>query len=188
MSIRIEGHEIVFRPRHGRADEIRRALLSAFLCPKCHDILKAYYLTDKALDVADCMPTKSYGDSPFEVVSVLGGQALLSTTHGAYSGCKLEVFWTPSIAYNLKEWLQRHYPGMVCQAPVVGAAQIREGCVSGLVAIRDLMNDSNYMLAFDAEAWVTPWRYGEESYEEFEARTQELEKQKLNQLGVFFDQ
>ena len=184
MSIRIEGREIVFKGNGRHQGELRRPLLSGFICPRCKEILKAYFATDGPVDMRDFISGYHEQDMPFSELSVSGGQAIISTTHQEYNACGLEIFWAPSLIHNLVEWLQKERLGESFRFPQAVKTAVMSGRIEGLIAITDVVNPENFLLGYDEEKWSPPWQHKQETFSKFEERRNRETQIKLHMLGV----
>lgn len=182
MTAEILGREIVIVDRRGR--RICRPLLSGFVCPKCGEVLKAYFKTDEPVDIGQ-QESRTYGQEQFRSLIVTGGQALISETHREYGGlCDLKIYWAPSLRHNLSAWLRKHQPDRSCDTYDVGLTQVMAQRVPGLVPIPDVIGGDVCLLGFDDQAWCPAWDHRSESYEEWNERVEETKNEKLTQLGV----
>lgn len=184
MSIRIEGREIVFGGTGGRQGELRRPLLSGFICPRCREILKVYFATNEPVDLKDFISGYHEQDMPFSVLTVSGGQVIISAVHQAYNACGLEIFWAPSLVHNLVEWLQKERLGQSFRFPQRAVAAVISGRIEGLIAITDVANPESFLLGYDEEKWSPPWKHKQETYNTFEERKSKETQIKLHMLGV----
>ena len=182
--MRIEGREIVFRDNGNQQSELRRPLLSGFICPRCKEILKAYFATDEPVDVKDFISEYHEQDMPFSVLTVSGGQAIISTAHQVYNVCGLEIFWAPSLIHNLVEWLKKEQLGESFRFPQTAVTAVMSGRIEGLIAIADVVNPESFLLGHDEEKWSPPWKHKQETYTTFEERRSRETQIKLHMLGV----
>ena len=184
MRVRIDGDEIVFTDGSVGSPEQRRPLLSGYICPKCGEVLKVYFLTDEPVTVDDG-PSWAPSAAKFRSFTAAGGQGIVSQTHRKYgSACTLEVFWAPSLTYNLIEWLRKNHEDRRFASLDRALATVRAGEVSGLVATPDVMGGDGCLLGFDEESWSAPWDYRGETYEQYKARSTQEDEAKLQELGV----
>jgi hypothetical protein len=185
MSIRIEGEEILFSKGVRLTPAERRPLLSGFVCPYCKEILKAYFLTANPLPLREFLKRTGGEDEQYRSLTVPGGQAILSATHeGYYTGCDLEIFWTPSLKHNLIEWLTKHHPNRRFSSLAKAMAVVRAGKVAGLVAIPELTGSEACLLGYDKNKWEGQWNSRTEDYDTYWERKERETEQKLSQLGV----
>lgn len=182
MTAEIVGQEIVIVDRGGR--RARHPLLSGFICLKCHEVLKAYFKTDKPVGIGQ-QESRTYGQEQFRSLIVPGGQALISETHREYGGtCDLKIYWAPSLRHNLNAWLRKHHPEQHGETLAVAIQKVKAGLVDGLVPIPDVVGGDACLLGFDAEAWCPEWGHRTESYEKWKQRVEDTNDAKLKQLGV----
>lgn len=182
MTAEIVGQEIVILDRRGR--RIYRPLLSGFVCPKCREVLKAYFKTDKPVDIGQ-QESRTYDQEQFRSLNVPGGQALISETHREYgSTCDLKIYWAPSLRHNLSAWLRNLHPDRFWETYDVGLTQVKAERIPGLIPIWDVCGGNACLLGFNATAWCPEWDHRRESYDEWNRRVEETKNEKLKQLGV----
>jgi len=165
MTIKIEGQEVV--SVDGRGRRVCRPLLSAFVCPKCREVLRAYFETDRPVDIGE--QSRNPYDLRERVRSVVvpGGQGLISGTHRQYGGvCDLEIYWAMSLKHNLQAWLARHYADSQLGSFAQPMTAVKAGQVPGLVAIQDIVGSDACLLGFDQNAWCPRWDHRRKSYDE----------------------
>jgi hypothetical protein len=183
MTVKIVGQEIVIVDQRGR--RVCRPLLSGFVCPKCGELLKAHFETDRPVDTGGQGRNSYDRREQIRSLVVPGGQALISGTHRQYGGiCALEIYWAPSLRHNLDAWLTKHRQGCRLGNYTVAIRQARAGRIPGLVPIPDIVGGDACLLSFDQGAWCPDWDPRWESYDEWDRRATETAKEKLQLLGV----
>jgi|GEM_PF-2650715 len=185
MSIEIKGKEIVFSSLKKYLPILSCKLLSLFICPSCNQILKAFFETDEPVPWLKYEGAESEWDTRYDSISVVGGQGLINKRHGSYSAeCSLEIFWALNPKASLQEWLEKYYRDYRC-AKIDGVIErVKSEKIPGLVFIVDQISGADYLLGYDKKVFEGEWDYATETYEQWEKRRNQREKQIAKFLGL----
>lgn len=185
MSIEIKVKEIVFSSPKKHLPTLSCKLLSLFVCPSCHQILKAFFETNESIPWLKYEGTESECDSRLDSIAVPGGQGLVNKQHGSYSyECPLEIFWELNPKASLLEWLEKYYQDHRFKMIDSVIEQMKLGKIPGLVLIADRIEGVDCLLGYDKKAFEGEWDYNTETYEQWEKRRKEREKHRAKFLGL----
>jgi hypothetical protein len=185
VSIEIKGNHIVFSSHRKSLPTVLCKLVALFICPSCHQILKAFFETEEPVPWLKYEGAESEWDSRFESIAVPGGQGLVNKRHGSYSyECSLEIFWAPNPKTSLQEWLEKYYRDYQLKKIEDVIQQVKSGKIPGLLLVDDQINGTDHLLGYDKKAFAGEWDCPTESYEEWEKRSKEKEKQIAKLLGL----
>ena len=154
MSIEIKGKEILFSSHKKYLPALSCRLLSLFVCPSCHQILKAFSESKEFIPWLKYEDAESEWDSRFDSIAVPGGQGLVNKRHGSYSyECTLEIFWALNPKADLQEWLEKYYRDHRFRKTDDVIKKVKSGQIPGLVLIDDQINCVDCLLGYDKKAF-----------------------------------
>lgn len=185
MSIEIKEKEIVFSSPKKYLPTLSCKLLSLFICPSCHQILKVFFESNEFIPWLKYEGAESEWDSRFDSIEAPCGQGLLNKRHGSYGcECSLEIFWATNPKASLQEWLEKFYGDHRFQKIEKVIERVKSGKIPGLVLIADQNYQEDYLLGYDKKAVEGEWDSPIETYEQWEKRRNQREKQIAELLGL----
>jgi hypothetical protein len=183
MGIKIEAKEILFAGKGRWLPTLRLPLLLGFICPKCPEVLRAYFATNEPVEVWKYEGVEKENQSRYQVFTACGGQGMVSCHHNGDYRCGLQVYWALNLKENLLEWFQEHFKGhrLTTLAELVRKTQAGE--VDGLTIVKDMCGSNDTILAYDPSRWEAKWDTRGEEWEDYTKRRDAFLEEKLGALG-----
>lgn len=183
MGIKIEGKEIVFAGQGRWLPTLRLPLLLGFRCPKCQEVLRAYFATKELVEVWKYEGVEKEHQSRYQVFATSGGQGIVSRYHNGDYRCGLQVYRALNLKENLLEWFREQFKGHRLASLAELVRKTLTGKVDGLTVVKDLCGSNDTVLAYDSLRWEAKWDTRGEQWEDYKKRRDAFLEEKLAALG-----